>query len=82
MEDTDQRVPRTCTQTYAIVTDPQTADTVLMSTERADFVAAQSIPNLNDMSKGDKLELVHIPCTRNRRSLRKEGALRRRKQLR
>jgi len=41
----EQRIPRTGAQADAVVANTETADTVLVATKRADFVATKRIPN-------------------------------------
>ena len=43
---TYQRVPRSSTQTDAVVANTKTADTVLVTAERANLVTTQNVPNL------------------------------------
>lgn len=46
LQDTYERVPRSGTQTDAVVADTKATDTVFVTTERADLVSPQDIPNL------------------------------------
>lgn len=47
LQDTYEGVPRSGTQTDAIVADTKAANTVLVTAEGADFVSPQNIPNLS-----------------------------------
>lgn len=44
--DLEQRIPRACTQTNAVIADSKTADPVLVTAKRANFVASENIPHL------------------------------------
>lgn len=78
---TDQRIPRASAQTDAIIADTQTAHTVVVAAQRANLVAAKNIPNLRqsaqDLTSHWNSE-TEVPCTRNRRILRRVTDRRRR----
>ena len=72
MAQTYKRIPRSCAQADAVITNSQATDTVFMAVQRSHLLASKRVPNLKHnqllfpmiaISTG----ALNIPCIQNRR---------------
>lgn len=79
---TYQRIPRSSTQTDAVVTNAKTADTVLVTTQRANLFTPQDIPDLIYRVSIQAASCIksYIPCTQSHRNPQTIIVQKRRKQ--
>lgn len=79
---TYQRIPRSSTQTDAVVANTKTADTVLVTAQRANLFTPQDIPDLIHALAHRLLQQrrAYLPCTQSHRNLQTVTVQKRRKQ--